>query len=105
MRKVVFTIDDLAYFQHKWNLTDDQMRAIFPEKESFRAVYTLYGNGHNAERYELSDQDGNKIALDSLNGYEKGIIIADCYDYFSGGKYFDGMDKPCGVVEIEEYTI
>lgn len=29
-------------------------------------------------------------------------VLNDCYVYFTGGKYHDNADKPCGVVGITE---
>ena len=49
MRKVIFTIDDLAWMQKHYNLTDEQMKDIFANQESFKAIYTLYGEGNNTE--------------------------------------------------------
>lgn len=101
-RKVTFVIDDLAFFKVDFSFTDNQMKETFREKESFKAIYTLTGYGKNLDRYTLTDFDGNKIPLDSLNGYQKGIILNDCCAYFTGGKYFDNSTFPCGVVEIKE---
>ena len=57
------------------------------------------------DRYELTDHDGNKIDIDDLNGYEKGVILNDCHTYFTGGKFHSGVDNPFGVVEITEEEI
>lgn len=105
MRKVIFTIDDLAWMQKHYNLTEEQMKDIFNDKESFRVIYTLYGEGKNVDRYTLTDYDGNKIHMGSLNGYEKGVVINDCYAYFTGGKYHSNTEEPCGVVDIREEEI
>ena len=71
MRKVVFTIDDIEYFKRKFKLSDEQVAEFFGEKESFKVIYTITGNGRNPDKYELTDHDGNKITLDSLNGVLK----------------------------------
>lgn len=102
MRKVIFTIDDLVWMQKHYNLTDEQMKDIFPDKESFRVIYTLYGEGKNVDRYDLTDYDGNKIHMNDLNGYEKGVVLNDCYAYFTGGKYHSDTKEPCGVVDIQD---
>lgn len=49
--------------------------------------------------------DGNKININDLNGYEKGVVLNDCYTYFVGGKYHSNADHPCGVVEIIEEEV
>lgn len=105
MRKVIFKIDDKEYFRRelkKDNCTEKQLEDILKGLGNFQAIYILYGVGNNVDRYELTDCDGNRIDINSLNGYEKGIVLNDCYAYFTGGKYHDNADKPCGVVEIVE---
>lgn len=105
MRKVVFQIDDIEFFKRKFNLSDNQITEIFGDKESFKVIYTIIGKGKNPDKYELTDYDGNKIPLDSLNGYQKGVVLNDCMAYFTGGKYHSEFDEPCGVVKIEEKEI
>lgn len=102
MRKVIFTIDDIEYFKRKHNLTNEQTQDIFGNKESFKVIYTIIGEGKDPDKYTLTDFDGNKININSLNGYQKGIIINDCMAYFMGGTYFNNSDCPCGVVDIRE---
>lgn len=102
MRKVIFTIDDLAWMQKHYSLTDEQMKDIFKDKKSFKVVYTLYGEGKNIDRYDLTDYDEIKINLDELNGYEKGVVLNDCCAYFTDGKYHSDTKEPCGVVDIQD---
>lgn len=96
MRKVTFYIDDLAYFKHTAPGVD------LGNEESFKAIYTLYGEGKNIERYELTDHEGNKISLPDLNGYQKGVILNDCKAHFEGSSYHGGGTWPCGVIKIED---
>lgn len=108
MRKVIFKIDDQEYFRkefEKEGCTENQIEDILKGLGNFKAIYTLYGNGKQVDRYELTDQDGNKISINDLNGYEKGVILNDCYTYFVGGKYHNNTDHPCGVVEIIEEEV
>lgn len=102
MRKVIFTIDGLAWMQKYYNLTDEQMKNIFANQESFKAIYTLYGEGKNVDRYTLTDYDGNKVNLNGLNGYQRGVVLNDCMAYFNGGKYHSNGTEPCGVVDIQD---
>jgi len=102
MRKVTFYIDDLKWFRKSYNLTDKQMEDFFSDTSSFKVIYTLYGDGNNADRYVLTDYDGNKVDINSLNGYQKGVILNDCWAYFTGGKYCNDGKEPCGVMRIEE---
>lgn len=50
----------------------------------------------------MTDYNGNKIDINTLNGYQKGIILNDCYAYFEGGQYQNGATELCGVINIEE---
>ncbi len=102
MRKVIFKINNKEYFRkelEKDGCTEKQAENILKDIKNFKAIYTLYGNGENADRYTLTDYDGNKININDLNGYEKGVVLNDCFAYFTGGKYHSNIDKPCGVVE------
>ena len=71
------------FFKRKFNLPDKQMTEIFGDKESFKVIYMITSDGRNPDKYELTDYDGNKIPLDSLNGYQKGVVLNDCMAYFS----------------------
>lgn len=102
MRKVTFYIDDLEYFRIAYKLTKEQFNEMFSDITSFRVIYTLYGEGKNADRFTLTDYDGNKVNRNSLNGYERGVVLNDCQAYFVGGKYHLDGTEPCGVVKIEE---
>lgn len=105
MRKVIFKIDDQEYFRRqleKKNCTEEQIKNILKGIGNFKAIYTLYGDGKNVDRYTLTNHDGNKININDLNGYEKGVVLNDCYTYFVGGKYYSNAENPCGVVEIVE---
>lgn len=108
MRKVIFKIDDKEYFRReleKENVPNDIKEEILNSVKSFKSIYTLYGEGNNVNRYELTDYDGNRISINDLNGYERGVVLNDCYAYFAGGKYHSNADKPCGVVEIIEEEV
>lgn len=102
MRKVIFKIDDIAWMQKFYNLSEEQKKDIFADQESFKVIYTLYGEGKNVDRYTLTDYDGNNIPWDNLNGYQKGVVLNDCYAYFVGGKYHGNETEPCGVVDIQD---
>lgn len=104
-RKVAFIINDLEYFRKFYNLTDEQFNSMLADQKPFKAVYTLIGNDKTVDKYILTDMDGNKLYMDDLNGYERGVVLNDCYAYFTGGNYCDEGTDPCGVVEIKEETI
>lgn len=108
MRKVTFKIDDKEYFKkelEKEYLPNDIKEEILNSVKGFKSTYTLYGNEEQVDRYELTDYDGNQININDLNGYEKGVVLNDCYAYFVGGKYHSNADKPCGVVGIIEEEV
>lgn len=108
MRKVTFKIDDQEYFKReleKENCSREQVQNILKGLGTFKAIYTLYGNGNDVDKYTLTDHDGNKININDLNGYEKGVVLNDCHAYFTGSKYYDNADKPYGIVRITEEKI
>lgn len=86
MRKVKYIINDLEYLKRVYDLndTDDILKDIQP----FKAIYTLIdeGNGNYYDRYELTDFEGNKININSLNGYQRGVVLYDCVRHFTGQK-------------------
>lgn len=102
MRKVTFYIDDLKYFRKFYNLTDKQMEDLFSNTNSFKVIYTLYGDGKEVDHFTLTDYKGNKVNYNSLNSYQRGVVLNDCFAYFVGGKYSNGGKEPCGVMQIEE---
>ena len=111
MRKVTFIIDDEQYFRNEFKrqnpqLTENQIDDILSDIVSFKAVLTLYGEGKSLDRYELTDENGNQMNINNLNGYQKGVIINDCYAYFERKSYFNNSEQPCGVIKIidEEET-
>lgn len=106
MRKVVFKIDDEEFFkqEYKDQLTEKQWKEFFKDTNPFKAIYTLIGD-KEPDRYELTDFNGNKININNLNGYQRGVVLNDCMSYFTGGKYYDDADKPCGVIDITEVII
>lgn len=110
MRKVTFYIDDDKYFRGRFkkenpNLTDDEIENIMENITPFRAIYSIIGDGKSADKYELTDCNGNKINLNDLNGYQRGVILNDCMAYFTDGRYHENVDHPCGVVQIKEFDM
>lgn len=101
MRKVTFYIDDIEFFKIKHPYVKDTL----DELERFKVIYTLIGNGNTLDRYELTDYDGNKIDINSLNGYQKGVVLSDCQSYFTGEPYVDNDNIPYGVIKIRDKYI
>lgn len=108
MRKVTFMIDDLEYLYRISNFTRQDFEDLFKGQTSFKAIYTLYGRDKVPDkhifpdRYELIDIDGNKINIHELNAYQRGSILNDCMDYFSGIKHSNDSDFLYGVINIKE---
>lgn len=105
MRKVVFYINDREYFKNEFkrqkpDITAEGLEKILEDIKPLELIFTVYGNGKSPDRFELTDKDGNKVCMSSLNGYEKGVVINECYAYFEGRN-----DTPCGVVGIEESDV
>ena len=100
MRKVTYTIDDLEYFRELYKGVEN----IFEDGTSFRCEYTLIGNDYE-ERYLLLDPDGKKININDLNGYQKGVVLADCSRHFQGKPLESGGKMPTGCVKIEEVVL
>ena len=108
MSKVKFIIDDEKFLRDDLKrqspeITENQIEDILSDIIPFKAIFTLYStNGNYSDRYELTDFDGNKMNINSLNGYQRGLILSDCYSYFENRPYQNNADIPCGVIEIIE---
>lgn len=122
-KSIRFIIDDLEYFRREFlrqnpKLTEKQTADILSNMDEFKAIYTLYQDEKGQQRYKLTDVDGNKINLSDLNGYQRGVVLNDCWRYFNyymrhgkaPEKYSDYSDTemndtlgtmPCGVIEIQ----
>lgn len=110
MRKVTFYIDDAKYFKCLFkkenpNLTDEEIDSILSGQNPFRVIYSLFGDEKTIDHYELTDYGGKKLNINDLNGYQRGIILCDCMAYFTGGKFHNNNDYPCGVIRIEEIIV
>ena len=108
MRKVIFTIDDVEYFKRilqKQNVTEEAQKDILDNLNQFKVIYTLYGEEKNVDRYTITDYDGNKVNLNDLNGYQRGVILNDCMAYFNGEKYHGNGTEPCGVIDIQDMEV
>ena len=105
MRKVVFLIDDMKFFKRAYKLSAQEITAIFADMKSFKAIFTLYGEGKHVDRYRLTDHEGKPISMTTLNMYEKDIVLNDCYAYFEGRKFNNKEKMPCGVIGIEDRNV
>lgn len=100
MRKVTYTIDDLEYFRGLYrgvNNLEEILSAVTP----FRCEYTLIGENYE-RKYLLLDPEGNKLNINDLNGYQKGVVLADCQRYFQRKPLESGGEMPIGCIKIEE---
>ena len=105
MRKVTFRIDDYNYFKNLFysrfpeSPKEDIEKALSGLNSCFKATFILTGEKFPAQ-YELLSENGEKMNINSLNGYQKGIVINDCYRYFEGK-----IKEPCGVVKIKDENL
>ena len=105
---IKFIVDDEKYFKDKWmsdGLCEEQaMRVAGMLPPAFRCIFTLTQN-RNGLKYTLIKPDGKKLKMDSLNDYQRNVVIGECYDYFFA-KQANPTDifepkHPCGVTEIK----
>ncbi len=55
--------------------------------EPFTCLYTLESSGGRfPDRYELKDIDGNKMNMNDLNGYQRGVVLVNAQRHFAGNK-------------------
>lgn len=108
MRKVTFEIDDKAFFKKSFmeesGMTEEKAESILADIDSFICTYSLIG-GCMPDRYELTDRNGQEMNINDLNGYQKGVVLNDCYAYYVGGKYHGDAKEPCGVIRITETEV
>ena len=85
MRKVTYTINDYKTFLQIYGSA--VIKDIMKPSEAFKCRVVLTAESDDAktpDHYRIEDMDGNKISRDSLNGYQKAIVIGDCYKHFAG---------------------
>ena len=102
MRKVTYIIDDLEYFRELYKGADN-LEEILGGITPFRCEYTLIGE-EQEERYLLL-VDGKSISTNELNGYQKGVILADCQRHFQKKPLEGGKEMPTGCIKIEEAVL
>lgn len=105
MRKVSYYIDDVEYLRRSFKeenpgLTQEEVDRILAGVNGFKAVYTIIGNVRQPDRYELVDENGHKMNINDLNGYQRGVVLGDCIAHFTGRKYQFNEKAPCGVIGI-----
>lgn len=101
MRKITFKINDRLYLERDFKkqnpeISEKQLKDIFDNIKPFIATYILYGNEY-PDRYELFNQNGEKMYINDLNNYERACIISRCDNYYNNHSI-----EPDGVVEIIE---
>lgn len=99
MRKVTYTIDDLEYFRELYKGVDN-LEEILGCITPFRCEYTLIAEEYG-ERYLLL-VDGQETNINELNGYQRGVVLADCQRHFHRKPLDGGREMPTGCVNIEE---
>lgn len=107
MKKITFIIDDFEWIRQYYKLTDEQYNIFVEDRNAFKCIYTLYGEGNNPDRYDLTDFAGNRICINDLNDFQRVCILGDCIGYFMGRRTFgekfgENRSVPFGVLEIKE---
>ena len=99
MRKVTYFINDCEYMRELYKDIENIEGILECLPPPFICNYTLIADGENRhpDDFEIVDGAGNKICMNSLNGYQKGVVLNSCYNHFIGGS-----EPPFGVVRMEE---
>lgn len=100
MRKITFEIDDINWFKKFFKASEkDLFEKLYQNAKPFKVTYSLMGD-KSPDRYELYDDLGIKMNVNDLNGYQRGTILNQCYDYFVGRQI--NISDMCGVINITE---
>ena len=100
MKKVTYTIDECEYFRMFYELDKDALKSLFENTQPpLRCKYTLIEDC-NGDRYFLTDPEGNAMNINDLNGYQRGVVLSECYNHFHGMPFGDD-DMPTGCIKIE----
>lgn len=94
-RVVKYYIDDVKQMIQDYGWSKEEVLELELDY-SFKVIFTLIGEDNQVDKYKLTDYEGNKIPLSSINGYERGLLM-NCYSHFEKGK-----ENLKGVVKIEE---
>lgn len=108
MEKVSYKIDIVKYLV---DLAIRENPGVDPEKikktigsgDEWKVVYSLFGvRGSFPNRYTLTDYDGNRIDITTINNFQHSIL-GDCFNNFWNPKKFP---DPLGAIEItaEEFS-
>lgn len=103
MRKVTYIIDDLEYFRELYKGVDN-LEEILKAVTPFRCEYTLIGDEYE-RKYLLLDAEGNKLNINDLNGYQKGVVLTDCQRHFQRKPLESATEMPTGCVSIVEAEV
>lgn len=49
-----------------------------------------------------SPVEGQEISINELNGYQRGVVLADCQRHFQRKPLESGGEMPTGCIKIEE---
>lgn len=82
-RVVKYYIDDVKRMIQDYGWFKKEILEL--ELDSFKVIFTLIGEDNQVDKYKLTDYEGNKIPLSSINGYERGLLM-DCYSHFKKEK-------------------
>ena len=80
----------------------EKIKATIGSDDDFQAIYSLYGiRGRFPDRYSLTDYDGKRIDINSINGFQSSILN-ECFSNFHDPENYP---EPFCVLEIKEEDI
>ena len=108
MKERKFLIDLNKYFTRDFkrqspDITDKEINNLLEGLENWQAIFILTGSdgSKQPDKYSLTDTEGNEININTLNGFQNGVVICDCYRFYEGKTVFTNNDNsPCGIIAI-----
>ena len=101
MKRCTYHINDTEYMRRMYEDVPN-IDEILSDLDPFICKYTLFiedtNGGSHPTRFELTDADGNKLDINTLNGYQKGVVLGSCYQNF-----IDGTTEPFGAMQIDTF--
>lgn len=72
---MTFHINDVEWFAKEFNLTNEEASDKFGGRTPFKCTYIIKGkDGKRREEYLLYDINGTEIDINTLNGYQRGLL-------------------------------
>lgn len=100
-RRVTYYINDKAYMEKLYAGTEN-LNAILEGINPFACIYVLEGQEDSMfpDHYNLTDVFGRPIRMDSLNGYQRGVVLCAADAHYAGRE-----TDMFGIMEFKEEFI